>query len=211
MLYEYLEQNYEKNEPILLSELRETIDFMSYSSLRQALKRMADNQVLEKYINGVYFIPQVKYGIRSSSLDTYKVIEKKYLKKGNKIEGYITGLSMANKLQLTSQNPITVEVVTNEEKSAKRSVDFPKINLILRKPRIKVNNQNYKLLQVLDLLVSFESYSEEPLEKAVNRMADYARNDELGEEEVKEYVTHYPIKTQLAAYESGLIDAITGK
>ena len=53
MLYNYIIENYQKDEPIFLAELE--ILGKSKESVRQEMKRLADEGKMERLYNGVYY------------------------------------------------------------------------------------------------------------------------------------------------------------
>ena len=81
-----------------------------------------------------------------------KIIQYKYLvdKFGN-VKGYITGANLFNKVGLTTQVPNIIDIVTNECKNNNKYAN-KYLNVIIRKPKIKINNENYKYLQLIDLI-----------------------------------------------------------
>ena len=56
MLKTYLMENYGYNEPIFLNDL--TFQGLSVYAVRQAVKRLVANGFLERYDNGIYYIPK---------------------------------------------------------------------------------------------------------------------------------------------------------
>ena len=100
LIIDYIKNNYKNGDPIFISDLPgESKDY-----LRQEMKKLADDGKLERLYNGVYYLPYMTVlGTRGRiSIDSY--IEKKYLSVRGRTEGYITGLGLANKYGLTTQN-----------------------------------------------------------------------------------------------------------
>ena len=56
MLKSYLLENYGYNEPIFLNDLK--IEELSENAVRQSVKRLVANGFLERYDNGIYYIPK---------------------------------------------------------------------------------------------------------------------------------------------------------
>lgn len=56
MLKAYLMENYGYNEPIFIKEL--SIDGLSQNAVRQSVKRLTAIGFLERYDNGIYYIPE---------------------------------------------------------------------------------------------------------------------------------------------------------
>ncbi|MDD9149357.1 MULTISPECIES: hypothetical protein [unclassified Sporolactobacillus] len=208
----YLERNFQYEEPILTEELLDKLD-INPNTIRQYLKKAADNGFIVRYAlkNGVYYRPDPK-AIFRSSLNLYDVIKKKYLfdLNNNRI-GYITGLSFANELGLTAQNALAYELVTNKESMHSRKVLYGKTYVFLKKPRVMVNNANYKLLQVFDLISSFDLYSEFTLDESMKKMIDYLKNVRISKEDFKKCLSFYPEKDQLAIYRSDLLYELAPK
>ena len=67
MLKTYLMENYGYNEPIFLNDL--TIQGLSENAVRQAVKRLVANGFLERYDNGIYYIPKRDGLLGKSYLD----------------------------------------------------------------------------------------------------------------------------------------------
>ena len=120
MTKQYLIENYGYNEPIFLNELK--IEGMSDNAVRQSVKRLAMSGFLERYDNGIYYIPKQGGVLGKSYLDPYKVIMRRYVQSKSEKYGYVTGLSFANQLGLTTQLPAVIEIVTNHEATNGRLV-----------------------------------------------------------------------------------------
>ena len=120
MLKTYLMENYGYNEPIFLNDL--TIQGLSENAVRQAVKRLVANGFLERYDNGIYYIPKRDGLLGKSYLDPSLVIMRKYIQSKSEIYGYVTGESFANQLGLTTQMPAVIEVVTNREATNGRTI-----------------------------------------------------------------------------------------
>lgn len=208
-LFEYLVDKFGYDEPIILDDLKKDIDFITYENLRKSMKRMTDAGLIVRYQPGLYFIPKPNSLIKSNSISLHKIIDRKYLTKKNGRVGYITGLAFANSLRLTTQNAVNIEVVTSETTSIKRNVDLKKATVTLRKPKVAITDDNYKLLQVLDLLNSFDRYSEVDLLKSRGKISNYLKGTKMSRRELNGYLKKYPKKTTENLLESELYDEIT--
>ena len=56
MFKSYLMENFEYNEPIFLSDL--SVEELSENVIRQSLESLCSDGFLEKYDNGIYYIPK---------------------------------------------------------------------------------------------------------------------------------------------------------
>lgn len=211
-LYKYLIKEYGYDEPIFSSELLQEINEIKPSTLRQTLKRLTESGKIKRYKEGIYFLPEPNSKSKYKTLNTEKVITKKYLyNRKNERVGYVTGLSFANALKLTTQNPAKIELVTNSEKATVRAVDLNNQKVIVRKPRVMVNNNNFKILQILDLLTNFEKLSVIPIRDATSNILEYLKDVNITKEQLNFYLSNYPDKTYRKIVESNLYDVLTKK
>ena len=109
---------------------------------------------------GIYFIPKKSVFKSGSQLSLNDVIQCKYLQDETGLCGYISGVDFANQLGLTTQVPMKKEIVTNKATKDYREVMVGNAKVILRKPKVVVNEENYKVLQFLDLMKDIDLVSE---------------------------------------------------
>ena len=148
MLKTYLMENYGYNEPIFLNDL--AIEGLSDNAVRQSVKRLVASGFLERYDNGIYYIPKRDGLLGKSYLDPSMVIMRRYVQNKSEIYGYLTGISFANQLGLTTQMPAVIEIVTNREASNGRMITVGSQRVRIKKPAITVSDSNAELLQLLD-------------------------------------------------------------
>ena len=79
-VYRYIENNYQLNEPIFLSELN--IPGMKAVSVRQQLKKLTESGRLKRFDTGIYYIPKKSMFRSGSTLSVDEVIRRKYLTDG---------------------------------------------------------------------------------------------------------------------------------
>ncbi len=173
MMKFYLMENYGYNEPIFLNDL--TIEGMTENAVRQAVKRLVATGFLERYDNGIYYIPKQGGLLGKGYLDPFLVIMRKYVKNKTETYGYITGISFANQLGLTTQMPAVIEVVTNREATNGRMVTVGNMKVRIRKPAVPVSDNNAELLQLLDSIGQAEKYTELPMEETIDTMTSYVK------------------------------------
>nr|WP_231784165.1 DUF6088 family protein [Lentibacillus sp. JNUCC-1] len=169
---------------------------MSDEALRQNLKRLSDGGSLIKVKNGIYYVPRENSVLRNPRINLDKVITRRYMRtSNNKVIGYTTGINFANKLGLTTQTASVSTIVTNEVGRPEHEVKFGKKIVKLKKPRVRIDARNYKLLQVLDLLNEFDRVSEVPLENAVGAIKIYLNDNDCTSSELNIFIKKYPRKT----------------
>lgn len=206
-LYEFLQENYGENEPILISQIK--MDGLSDANLRQQIKKLTDIGKLKKYDTGIYFIPKptvFKYG---SMISRDAVIEKKYLKDGDIICGYVSGIMFANQIGLTTQVPAAYEIVTNRATSDYRETFLTSVKVILRRPRVAVTQDNYKILQFLDLLKDVDTITEIEGDGLKRRVSGYMKEMMFTFSMLEPYLSYYPDKLYRNMYETGVLNGVS--
>ncbi len=182
MLKEYLMDNYGYNEPIFLNDL--SIDGLSDNAVRQSMKRLVASGFLERYDNGIYYIPKRGGLLGKSYLDPSVVIMRKYVENKSNVYGYVTGLSFANQLGLTTQMPAVIEVVTNREATNGRMVMIGNQKVKVKKAAITISEDNAELLQLLDSIGQAEKYTELTLKETIETIIIYMRRKRFTKEQL---------------------------
>jgi hypothetical protein len=207
MLYEILMNEYGVNEPIILSDLK--IEGMSAGCLRQQIKKLTDSGLLKRYDNGIYFLPKKTIFKSGSQLSRDRVIQKKYLQKDGRRCGYISGISFANKIGITTQIPMACEVVTNKASKDYREVQLASSRVIIRKPRIAIDESNYIVLQFLDLMKDIDVISEITGEELSDQLLSYMKKINLRFSDIAGFLQYYPDKIYKNLYEAGLLYGVS--
>lgn len=156
VLCEFIE-NYPCDEPIFVEDclkyLKDRgVDKDNNKYVYVYLYRLIQERKVKKFSDGIYYKPSTNV-FGESYLDTYKVINMKYLCKDNNVKGYYSGAYLFNKLGLTTQIPRYITIMTNECPNKNQYVN-KRLNVIIKKPKIEVNSDNYLYLQLLDVLVN---------------------------------------------------------
>lgn len=203
MLKSYLLENYNYNEPIFLNEL--SIEGLTENAVRQSVKRLVANGFLERYDNGIYYIPKQGSLLGKSYLDPLLVIMRKYV--GNKSEtyGYITGISFVNQLGLTTQVPAVIEIVTNKEATNGRMITVGNQKVRVKKSSVPVSDNNAELLQLLDGIGQAEKYTELPMEETIDTMLSYVKQKKFTKEQLSEVASVITGATAKKLIEWGMI------
>ena len=95
---------------------------------------------------------------------------------------------------LTSQVPALYQIVTNKATSNYRETNVGKSRVIIKKPRTTVTEDNYKILQFLDLILDIDIYSEVEGKELNNRLSKYMRDMNISVADMKAYFKYYPDK-----------------
>ena len=149
----------EKNEPIFIEDIKEyVIQFYNkdekenvFNNVKVILNRLTKENIIKTAYKGIYYIP-AKNIFGEIPLAIRKIVKYKYLvdKLGN-VKGYVTGATLFNQVGLTTQVPNVIDIATNECKNYNKYTNNY-LNTIIRKPKIEVTTENYKYLQLFDLI-----------------------------------------------------------
>jgi len=199
ILIDYLLKKYGTNKPIITEEL--SIPEISYDNLRKQLSRYNSQGILEKYSQGVYYIPKETI-LGRSTLSIDDVINRKYITNDNDIYGFYSGLSFYNKLGISTQVPFVYEIVTNKEKSRVREITLKNQKIILRKPYVEINKNNYLENQFLDFINNANSND---LSDNIDVLKKYIKDNNLNKNVILDLITYYPSKTSKKLIESRLL------
>ncbi len=205
-LYRYLSEKYGVSEPILISDIR--VEGMSDANLRQQIKKLTDEGKLKRYSTGVYYIPEkTDFGFEAV-IPMEIVIERKYVRNNSGIFGYISGLMFANEVGVTSQVPAVFEVVTNRATSDYRETSLIRKKVILRKPKVTVTEDNYRILQFLDLMRDVDDIAEEEGEDLKKTVLRYMRDMKISFASLEPYLAYYPDRIYRNMYETGVLKGV---
>jgi len=157
-LAERLEKRFGINEPIFMKDIMKTWSEYSQSSVYKLVGALCDEGTLKKKVPGVYYFPKEAVLWEGSlSLDTMKIVERKYLRYRGKVFGYYSGQTLMNMVGLSNQVPNTEEIVTMNESTRRRTVTINGFKYILRRSKIDINEKNAPAMQLLEI---FNQYDE---------------------------------------------------
>lgn len=209
-IYMFIKNNYKASQPFFLKDLYAQFPEINEGTIRESIRRLLNEEKILKAKNGVYELPNPNRVLKSHVVNTANVVEQTYIKDNkNNIIGYRSGINFANMLGLTSQTASVEVVYSNVVSNRKREIKLNKSRLIINAPRVEVTNENYKLLQVLDLLTEFEKYSEYDLKQVELKLLSYISNIKLSYGELERIVEAYPLTAQVKFYKIGGANVIT--
>lgn len=203
MLKTYLMENYGYNEPIFINDL--CLEGLSDNAIRQSVKRLVASGFLDRYDSGIYYIPKQGGLLGKSYLDPFEVIIRKYVQNKSEIYGYVTGISFAYQLGLTTQMPAIIEVVTNREATNGRMTTVGKQRVRIKKPAITISDTNAELLQLLDSIGQAEKYTELSMEETVSILNSYVRQKNFTKKQLSEVSSSLTGATAKKLIEWGMI------
>lgn len=201
MLYDYILKNYEKDEPIFLSELPG--DSRDY--VRQEMKKLVDEGKLERLFNGVYYLSYTTILGTKGKMSIDKYVDKKFIKSNGRVTGYITGIQLANMYGFTTQTPACIEVCSNEATTKQRKLCIDGRNLIVYKPITEITKENQTALQFLDLMTTIDKYSEISGNLLRMKLKEFVNILNVDFSIVKRYIALFPDRVYRNIYQGGLM------
>ena len=201
MLYDYILKNYEKDEPIFLSELPG--DSRDY--VRQEMKKLVDDGKLERLFNGVYYLSYTTILGTKGKVSIDKYVDKKFIKSNGRVTGYITGIQLANMYGFTTQPPACIEVCSNEATTKQRKLCIDGRNLIVYKPITEITKENQTALQFLDLMTTIDKYSEISGNLLRMKLKEFVNILNVDFSIVKRYIALFPDRVYRNIYQGGLM------
>ena len=204
MLYDYILNNYQKDEPIFLNEL----PGKSKDAIRQEMKKLTDEGKIERVYNGVYYISYKTILGTKGKMSFDKFLKKKYLNNNGEISGYITGIQLANLYGFTTQNPSCYEICSNEATTKQRKLDIDGRQVVVYKPVVTITEGNKTTLQFLDLMTTIDKYSEIKGDEYTNKLRNFVEKLNVNFELVKQYISLYPDRVFRNIYQGGLMNEL---
>lgn len=143
------------NQPIYTREITDALEKKRTLETKKAkalvnenLHRYAKDWGLERYQKGIYYrTKDTPFG--KTKLNPALINKNRYLDKDGEIIGYETGAAFLNQIGLTTQIPRREKFATNVFKHRGSRMDT-KLNVVIRKPKMMINKENYRYLQFLD-------------------------------------------------------------
>lgn len=190
ILVKYIDE-YPYDEPIFIEEIKDYFkNFVNdnfdnvFKNIYVYINRLVKEHKLVQFIKGIYYKP-LKGTFGDKLLNINKVISKKYIYDENGQKGYFSGAYLFNKIGLTTQIPKEMLIVTNECPNA-NDYNNKNLGVIIRKPKIQIDEDNYKYLQLFDILINKDKVKiETDNEKEI--IYKFIKDNQLELEKIFEY------------------------
>ena len=177
------------DEPIFIEDIAAIFSDKSRPWVDKVLKKMVDSQELKRFSNGVYYIPR-KTIFGESTLDSDKIISKKYIEYGDTVYGYVAGTTLLNSLGLTTQVPNIITVITNNEKSRGRKVMIGRQEMYLMKSPTEITKENRAVLQLLEAV---KLLNPDDLDETENKnLEKYIMQNSITLSDISKYCVYFP-------------------
>ncbi len=155
-IMQYVDEYVQKiklRDPVYTNEVYEYVKAYlpctSKATLNMTLQRYEKNNPnFVRYQKGIYYkTAHTPFGV--AKIDTTELIRRTYLVKDDDVIGYESGPSYMNKIGLTTQMPNMTYIVTMK---TRYTTENKKDGVYLMKPVIQINKDNYRYLQLLDMI-----------------------------------------------------------
>lgn len=200
MLIDYLISNYEKGEPIFLTDI--VVEGMTEENIRYHLKKLTDDGIICRFESGVYYLPKTDVFGEPLSLSAETVALHKYVYRRGRRVGFYSGYTLANRLGLSTQVPVKEEITSNYAPAQVREISIKNRKFVIRRPAIEVTEENAYVLQLLDCLKDIDKSAEEDMKECGKILTDYAKKHKITKELVDQFLEYYPLKIYKAIYET---------
>lgn len=200
MLIDYLLSNYEKGEPIFLTDI--VVEGMTEENIRYHLKKLTDDGIICRFESGVYYLPKTDVFGEPLSLSAETVALHKYVYRRGRRVGFYSGYTLANRLGLSTQVPVKEEITSNYAPAQVREISIKNRKFVIRRPAIEVTEENAYVLQLLDCLKDIDKSAEEDMKECGKILTDYAKKHKITKELVDQFLEYYPLKIYKAIYET---------
>lgn len=209
-IYDFMKEKSQFYQPFLLKNLYWQFPDVKDGTMREMMRRLVGEKKVIKIKNGLYLLPNPERVLQSYAVNVMNIIDSVYLKnQDNEFIGYRSGINFANQLGLTSQTASVEVIYSNNVSTRKREIKIQNNRLMIHAPRVKITNQNYKLLQLLDLLTDFEKVSEYELNQVQSKLLAYIKAIQLSSLELNRIVEAYPLAAQVKFYKLGAVNVFT--
>lgn len=205
MLFDYITKNFEKDEPIFLSEL----PGQSRELVKQEMENLANEGKVKRLCDGTYHRSYATILGTDGKASVNKFIQKKYLNVNGKTTGYITGLPLANMYGFTTQIPSCYEICSNEAMTKQDEFTIDGRKVILYKPVVAITEENKGTLQFLDLMSTIDVYSDISGDEFATKMKSFIIGAGVDLNQVQKYISLFPDRTYRNICEKGLMDGLT--
>jgi predicted transcriptional regulator of viral defense system len=128
-----------------------SIESNEYSAAAKAIERLIEKGIIKRVSTGVFYKP--KQTIFGELKPNEEELLKPYLFQNNKRIAYITGVSLYNRMGLTTQVPRNIKIASRDKRI---TVSVGNIKGSPVKSYVDVTDKNFYLLEILDVLKDFK-------------------------------------------------------
>lgn len=163
-----------------------------YSAATKAIERLIERKVIKRVSTGLFYKP--KKTAFGELRPREEELIKPYLFVNNKRIAYITGIALYNRMGLTTQIPKIIKVAS---RSKRITISSGSIQAKPAKSYVDVTNDNYYILEVLDVLKDFTKIPDLDKKMVIkillNKLSELSKKDII---RMIKYDLQYPPRTR---------------
>lgn len=171
---------------------------LNANSVSQMFRRWCEQGEIERWGYGIYYIPKQSRFFGKKKMSTEKVIQVRYLGSDQSPIGYYSDLTLANVAGITTQMAATKTIVTNATASRRRKITVGDRSVYLKAPRKTITNFNVRAMELLDLLLIADDYSEYGREETKRLIQEFAIKNKITAAQVQDVLEFFPSKAAKA-------------
>lgn len=159
-----------------------------YQTAAKVLERLLKKEVIKKISNGIFYKP--KMTVFGELKPNSQEILQPYLFNNGKRIAYVTGISLYNKLGLTTQIAFKINIAS---RSKRITINTGSIKAVPSKSYVEVTDENYELLGFLDALKDLKIIPDSTIITSFKIIRNNI--EQLNDKqtlELIEYALHYP-------------------
>ncbi len=164
------------------------IENEEYPAAAKAIERMIAQKEIKRISKGLFYKP--RKSIFGDLKPNEEQLVKPYMYEGDRRIAYITGLSLYNRMGLTTQVPNTITLACNK-KRINTEINNLKIKSV--KSYVEPDEGNIRLLEILDAVKDFKKIPDMNTDEAINRLQDrFSTLDGDNRKKLIKYALQYP-------------------
>lgn len=202
-LLDRLEKEYGKyidNDPIFIEDINKALKEYSKQGVYNLINESIEKGELIKIDRGVY-----KKNNKDVIVNPEDIIRRKYISNSKDVYGIYGKLSLESNFLISYQISNTIDVITNNTSSKKRTIKVGYQTVILYKSKCKITNENYPSYTLLELFNNFDikKFNKE----VISQIKRYVREKNVTKQNLFDLVKYFPAKALKNMYMSGVMDA----
>ncbi|SHG42422.1 hypothetical protein SAMN05443144_1285 [Fodinibius roseus] len=143
------------------------IDNSEYGAATKAIERLISKGVVKRISKGLFYKP--KKSLFGDLKPNEKQLLKPYMYEGDNRIAYITGLSLYNRMGLTTQVPKNITLACNKKRI---NTEIDNLNIKSVKSYVDPNTENILFLEILDAIKDFKKIPDLDIDNAIGQLQE---------------------------------------
>ncbi len=177
-----------------------SIESNEYSAAAKAIERLIEKGIIKRVSTGVFYKP--KQTIFGELKPSEEELLKPYLFQNNKRVAYVTGVSLYNRMGLTTQVPRKIKIASRDKRI---TISVGNIKGSPVKSYVDVTDRNFYLLEILDAIKDFKNIPDLNIDSGIKIIL--TQLNKLKPKEIKQLISYalsYPPRVR--AFSGSLLE-----